>query len=51
MADGTMAEDGAPHATLVEAHRAHVRPWVPLIRTFLRPRAHDELTGGRDHFI
>ncbi len=47
----TMAEDGAPHAALVEALRAHVRPWAPLIRTVLRPRPLDDVAGERVAFF
>jgi cyclic 2,3-diphosphoglycerate synthase len=47
----TMAEEDAPHEQLAEALRPHLRPWTPLIRTVLRPRPLETVSGERVAFF
>ncbi len=46
-----MAEEDAPHEELAEALRSHLRPWTPLIRTVLRPRPLETVSGERVAFF
>jgi cyclic 2,3-diphosphoglycerate synthetase len=41
----TMAEPDAPHEALANALRPHLRPEVPVIRTVLRPRPLEPVSG------
>jgi cyclic 2,3-diphosphoglycerate synthetase len=47
----TMAEDDAPHQELVHALRANVRPWTQIVRTVLRPRPLEPVSGERVAFF
>ncbi len=47
----TMAEPGTPHAELVDALRAVVRPGTPVIRAVVRPRPLESVTGERAAFF
>ena len=47
----TMAEDDAPHEELAAALRPHLRPGTPLIRTVLRPRPLENVSGERVAFF
>ena len=47
----TMAEEDAPHEELARALRAHLHPWTPLIRTVLRPRPLETVSGERVAFF
>jgi cyclic 2,3-diphosphoglycerate synthetase len=47
----TMAEDDAPHEELRRALRAHLRPWAPVVRTVLRPRPLEPVSGDRVAFF
>jgi cyclic 2,3-diphosphoglycerate synthetase len=47
----TMAEEDSPHEQLAEALRPHLRPWTPLIRTVLRPRPLEPVSGERVAFF
>jgi cyclic 2,3-diphosphoglycerate synthetase len=47
----TMAEDDAPHEELRRALRDHLHPWTSLIRTVLRPRPLEPVSGERVAFF
>ena len=47
----TMAEEDAPHEELALALRANLHPWTPLIRTVLRPRPLEPVSGERVAFF
>ncbi len=47
----TMAEDDAPHEELVRALRGNLRPWAQVVRTVLRPRPLEPVSGERVAFF
>ncbi len=47
----TMAEDDAPHEELVRALRGTLRPWAQVVRTVLRPRPLEPVSGVRVAFF
>jgi cyclic 2,3-diphosphoglycerate synthetase len=47
----TMAEDDAPHEELVRALRGNLRPWTQVVRTVLRPRPLEPVSGERVAFF
>jgi len=46
-----MAEDELPHAELADAFRGLTRPGVPVVRTVLRPRPLEDVSGERVAFF
>ena len=46
-----MAEEDAPHGQLADALRSHLRSSTPLIRTVLRPRPLETVSGERVAFF
>jgi cyclic 2,3-diphosphoglycerate synthetase len=47
----TMAENEAPHEELVRALRGNLRPWAQVVRTVLRPRPLEPVSGERVAFF
>ncbi|HEX3290943.1 MAG TPA: hypothetical protein VHR46_06080 [Gaiella sp.] len=47
----TMAEDDAPHEELARAIRGNLRPWTQIVRTVLRPRPLEPVSGERVAFF
>jgi cyclic 2,3-diphosphoglycerate synthetase len=47
----TMAEDDAPHEELVRALRGNLRQWTQVVRTVLRPRPLEPVSGERVAFF
>jgi cyclic 2,3-diphosphoglycerate synthetase len=47
----TMAENDAPHEELVRALRGNLRPWAQVVRTVLRPRPLEPVSGERVAFF
>ena len=47
----TMAENEAPHEELVRALHGNLRPWAQVVRTVLRPRPLEPVSGERVAFF